>query len=52
MKKILEHKDLQSLRRIVLATKDAHALYEQFGFSKLSNPQTFMEIWQPEIYQS
>jgi GNAT superfamily N-acetyltransferase len=34
---------LQNMRRFLLATRDAHTLYEQFGFTALSNPQHFME---------
>ena len=39
---ILAHPDLQGLRRILLATKDAHILYEQCGFTRVSNPERFM----------
>ena len=52
MKAILSHQDLQGLRRMVLATRDAHGLYEQFGFKKLSDPQIFMELWEPDVYQN
>lgn len=38
---------LQNLRRWVLATADAHGLYEQFGFSKIKNPERWLEIFQP-----
>ncbi len=48
---MLSHLDLQGLRRIVLATRDAHGLYEKYGFAKLANPQTFMELWDPKVYQ-
>lgn len=34
---------LQGLRRWVLATRDAHTLYEQFGFSALNHPDWFMQ---------
>lgn len=34
---------LQGLRRWVLATRDAHALYEQFGFMALDKPEIFMQ---------
>ena len=44
MHAIREHPDLQRLRRWHLLTRDAHALYEQFGFGKLSKPQRHMEI--------
>jgi N-acetylglutamate synthase-like GNAT family acetyltransferase len=47
---IMNHPQLQHLRRMCLATRDAHELYKQFGFQALANPQTFMEIWKPDIY--
>ena len=34
---------LQNLRRWVLATQDAHALYQQFGFTALDKPEIFMQ---------
>lgn len=40
---IMEHPDLQGLERWGLGTKDAHGLYEQFGFQKLRTPETKME---------
>ena len=43
MKAIMEHPDLQGLERWGLGTKDAHGLYEQFGFQRLKNPETKME---------
>lgn len=49
---ILSHNELRSLRRFMLATKDAHGLYAQFGFSPLAEPQRFMEIKAFENYQS
>ena len=39
---ILEHPDLQGLRRWMLGTADAHDLYRPFGFSELRNVQRFM----------
>ncbi|MCD8739819.1 GNAT family N-acetyltransferase [Mucilaginibacter roseus] len=44
---ILNHPELQGLRRWALATADAHGLYEQFGFSVLSNPERWMGIYKP-----
>jgi GNAT superfamily N-acetyltransferase len=43
MKSIMEHPDLQGLERWGLGTKDAHGLYEKFGFRKLKTPETKME---------
>lgn len=44
------HPDLQGLRRWLLATRDAHALYARYGFKPLANPARFMERHDPEIY--
>ena len=41
---IMDHPDLKKLRRFMLATKDAHGLYKQFGFNALAKPETIMEI--------
>jgi GNAT superfamily N-acetyltransferase len=50
MEAVFAHPDLQSLRRWMLATRDAHGLYRQFGFSELSRPERIMEILVPDIY--
>jgi len=47
MQSIVEHPDLQGLRRWSLATSDAHGLYSQFGFTQLSRPENWMEIFRP-----
>jgi GNAT superfamily N-acetyltransferase len=44
MKTIMECADLQGLRGWMLATKDAHGLYEKFGFSLLENTGRFMRL--------
>ena len=38
------HPDLQGLRRMHLATRDAHSLYAQFGFTPLTGVEKWMEI--------
>ena len=52
MKVILGHPELKGLRRFVLATKDAHGLYEQFGFKIYANPEMLMSIYNPDVYSS
>jgi GNAT superfamily N-acetyltransferase len=47
---ILEHPDLQNLRRWLLGTRDAHALYAQFGFTPLGAPERLMERHDPNVY--
>ena len=49
---IMAHPQLQSLRRWMLATKDAHLLYRQFGFQELKTPEWFMEICNVGIYKN
>ncbi|WP_405062066.1 GNAT family N-acetyltransferase [Kribbella sp. NBC_01505] len=41
---LLEHPELKGLRRIMLATKDAHELYRQYGFNELPDLTTMMVI--------
>lgn len=50
MKAIVEHPQLQDLRRIILATRDAHGLYAQFGFKPLVFPERWMEKPKPGAY--
>jgi N-acetylglutamate synthase-like GNAT family acetyltransferase len=47
----MDHHDLQGLRRLLLLTSDAHSLYAQFGFTELGNPQRFMEVVRPDVYE-
>ncbi len=47
---ITAHDELQGLRRFCLATRDAHGLYEQFGFTALKQPGLFMERHTPNVY--
>ena len=41
---IRAHPELQGLRRWLLATADAHGLYEKFGFTRVTDPTRWMEI--------
>ncbi|HTN47156.1 MAG TPA: GNAT family N-acetyltransferase [Flavipsychrobacter sp.] len=41
---------VKNLRRILLATKDAHTLYEKYGFGTLYYPDRMMEIFKPAHY--
>jgi len=46
---IVDHPELQGLRRWSLATADAHGLYSQFGFTPLSRPENWMEKFKPYL---
>lgn len=36
---------------MMLATQDAHGLYQQFGFESVTDVNILMQKWQPNIYQ-
>ena len=48
---IAAHPDLQGLRRFMLATRDAHALYKRHGFTPVKRPESLMEILNPAFFQ-
>ena len=48
---ILKHEHLQGLRNFCLLTRDAHTLYERFGFQNLEKPQNFMAIKKDDFYK-
>ncbi|HVF30939.1 MAG TPA: GNAT family N-acetyltransferase [Pyrinomonadaceae bacterium] len=50
MQAMVDHPDLQGLRRWLLATRDAHGLYEQYEFSPLKFPERWMERTAPDAY--
>ncbi len=52
MSLMLFHPDLQGIRRYMLATKDAHGLYAQFGFKAIEHPDMLMGIVIKDIYQN
>ena len=51
MQAILAHPDLRGLRRWMLATRDAHGLYAEFGFSAIPQPERFMQLHDPDVYR-
>ncbi len=51
---VLAHPDLQGLRQFVLGTRDAHGLYEKYGFERMGDTGgRFMRILRPadELYR-
>lgn len=51
MQIIMAYPAFQNLRRIMLVTKDAQGLYEQFGFTYPNNVQEVMYVRRPDIYK-
>jgi GNAT superfamily N-acetyltransferase len=48
---VMAHSDLQNLRRWILLTNDAHDLYRKYGFKELARPETYMELYNPRVYE-
>jgi GNAT superfamily N-acetyltransferase len=44
---ITAYPDLQGLRNVLLATRDAHGLYARYGFTPLAEPGRWMAIRRP-----
>jgi N-acetylglutamate synthase-like GNAT family acetyltransferase len=44
MRAVMAHAELQGIRRWHLVTRDAHALYAQFGFAPIDAPERHMMI--------
>jgi len=51
LRAMLNHRQLQGLRRWMLATLDAHGLYKKFGFQPITHAERYMTIHHPEVYQ-
>ena len=49
---VLAHPDLQGLRRLMLATRDAHGLYRRFGFTPLKDASRIMERLKASQYRA
>jgi GNAT superfamily N-acetyltransferase len=47
MDAVMAHPDLQGLRNVMLATRDAHGLYARYGFAPLAEPARWMAIRRP-----
>lgn len=50
MEAVMSHPELTGVRRWMLATRDAHGLYRQFGFKEPLRPERYMEIVELDAY--
>jgi GNAT superfamily N-acetyltransferase len=50
MDAVIAHPRLQRLRRFLLATSSAHALYARYGFAAPARPQALMERYDANAY--
>lgn len=51
LRAVMAHPALAGARRAMLATRDAHGLYRQFGFEDVRTNGVLMEILRPDIYR-
>ena len=51
MEVVMKHPQLQDLRRWILLTSTADWLYEKYGFEKLTKPDIYMELYNPDVYK-
>lgn len=51
MREVMQHPELQGLRRFGLFTRDAHGLYARFGFTPLPSPERAMERIDRDVYK-
>ena len=51
MQCVMQHPDLQGLRRWQLITLDAHELYRKVGFTLVSKPERYMEVFTADIHK-
>jgi hypothetical protein len=49
MECVMQHPEMQGLRRCQLITRDAHTLYEKVGFRTISKPERHMERTIPAV---
>lgn len=52
MDAVMNHPNLQGLRRWILLTSTADWLYEKYGFTKLPKPEIYMELYDPNVYKT
>jgi GNAT superfamily N-acetyltransferase len=50
MQEVMNHAQLQGLRRWMLGTADAHGLYSQFGWTPVGVPERWMEVHNKNVY--
>lgn len=51
METVHSHPNLQDLRNWLLGTRDAHGLYESFGWQSLAEPHRWMVRPNPDVYK-
>lgn len=48
---ILQLPHVREMRRLLLATRDAHSLYAAAGFEQVTDPRPFMQVLRRDVYR-
>jgi N-acetylglutamate synthase-like GNAT family acetyltransferase len=49
---IMSIEEFRIFRRMILVTRDAHGLYQRYGFKPVVNPGNYMELHRPDVYKT
>ena len=49
---MLAHPTVSSLKKLMLATEDAHGLYEKYGFAAPGHPEWIMERYNTRAFET
>lgn len=49
---VMAHPSIPGLRRLNLATQDAHSLYARHCFKPIAHPEVWMELHKPDVYKT
>ena len=52
VRSLIDHPDVSTVRRFMLATKDAQGVYAALGFAPVSEPGRWMELYRPDASRS
>jgi N-acetylglutamate synthase-like GNAT family acetyltransferase len=49
---IFSSREFNMIRRLMLITRDAHTLYQRYGFNAPAKPENYMELHRPDVYKN
>ncbi|HJW32363.1 MAG TPA: GNAT family N-acetyltransferase [Holophagaceae bacterium] len=47
---LMELPEVQGFRRLMLATRDAHGVYDKLGWEPVTDPKPFMQLLRKDVY--
>lgn len=48
---LMNHPEVRGMRRLMLATRDAHGLYAKLGWTPVTDPTPFMQVHRRDLYR-